>query len=158
MIRTRLVRIRNKLSNLSTELRFLWRTTPKNRESVESPIDSFLISGLTTNVRSEDRQPPAVAAGSASRPDETGSGANLRNEGRKGFGGDEGKGNAVSVEPQLEGGDRSISANGERAATQTRKNTARDSGWWDLTKLLQSRTGSFRSQLRRAMKTVTRLH
>ena len=36
---------------------------------------------------------------------------------------DEGKGNAVSVTPQLERGNRAISANGARAATQTRKNT-----------------------------------
>ena len=41
----------------------------------------------------------------------------------KDAGGDEGEGTAMSVEPQLEGRDRAISANGARSAAQTRKNT-----------------------------------
>lgn len=41
--------------------------------------------------------------GRTARPDEAGSRATLRNEARKGASGDEGKGNATSVKPHLEG-------------------------------------------------------
>ena len=54
-------------------------------------------------VGSEHREATGNAAERTARPDEGGSRANLRNEGRKGANGDEGKGNATSVKPQLEG-------------------------------------------------------
>ena len=68
-------------------------------------------------------KPPEINAERTSRPDEASSRANLRNEGREGASGDEGKGNVMSVKPQLERWNRAISANGARAATQARKNT-----------------------------------
>ena len=43
------------------------------------------------------------ATGRTARPDEAGSRATLRNGARKGASGDEGKGNATSVKPHLEG-------------------------------------------------------
>lgn len=77
----------------------------------------------STPVGSEDREATGNTVGRTSRPDEVGSRANLRNEGTEGASGDEGKGTAASVRPQLEGRDRAISANGARAEAQARKNT-----------------------------------
>jgi hypothetical protein len=101
------------------------------------PVENFADSGRffastyrlfsdlshSTPVGREDREATGKTVGRTSRPDEVGSRANLRNGGTEGANGDEGKGTAASVRPQLEGRDRAISANGARAEAQTRKNT-----------------------------------
>ena len=58
--------------------------------------------------------------------------------GVEGASGDEGKGTAASVEPQLEGQNRAISANGARAETQARKNTGNGNWMVGLNKTAQA--------------------
>ena len=95
-----------------------------HRESAVRPIDSFFISGFSKPVGSEDREATGkhrrknIAPGRGRFQEQTSEMGDAKDAG-----GDEGKGTAVSVEPQLEGRDRAISANGARSAAQTRKNT-----------------------------------
>jgi len=70
-------------------------------DSADWTIDSFSFCGILHLSAAKTGKPPETADERTARPDEAGSRANLRNGGSKGSSGDEGKGNATSIEPRL---------------------------------------------------------